>query len=121
MENWNEITPLPEDDAELLKIRKDLKKRNWKTILTSLLLAVVILLVSVYGIVPTVESLYWGPYDSDYNAGSDLRLTLQAYTELYQPGHSVQMIAGKTGFATYDLHITRTDDATRDQDLSAAP
>ena len=28
MENWNEITPLPEDDAELLKIRKDLKKRE---------------------------------------------------------------------------------------------
>lgn len=116
MENWNDMTPLPENDAELLKIRKDLKKRNWKTVLTSLLLAAAILLVSVYGIIPAVETLYWGPYDSDYNAGSDLRLTLQAYTELYQPGRSVQMITGKTGFATYDLHITRTDDATGEQE-----
>lgn len=116
MENWNELPPLPENDAELLKIRKALKRRNRKTVLTSLLLAAVILFVSVYGIVPAVESLYWEPYDSDYNAGSDLLLTLQAYTELYQPGHSVQMIAGKTGFATYDLHITRTDDATGDQE-----
>lgn len=116
MENWNETIPLPENDAELLKIRKDLNRRNWKTILTSLLLAVVILLVSVYGIIPAVEKLYWGPYDSDYDAGSDLKLTLQAYTELYQPGRSLQMIAGKTGFATYDLHITRTDDATGEQE-----
>jgi len=37
---------------------------------------------------------------------------LKAYTELYQPGHSIQMNYGKTGFATYDLHITRIDDAS---------
>ena len=117
MENWNEPIPLPEDEGlELQKIRRDLKKRNRKTVLTSLALALVIVIVSVYGIVPAVEKLYWGPYDSEYNTGSDLRLILQAYTELYQPGHSIQMVAGRTGFATYDLHITRIDDATEEQE-----
>ena len=116
MENWNEMLPLLEEDAELLKIRKDLKRRNWKTVLTSLLLAAVILLVSVYGIVPAVESLYWGPYDSEYNTGSDLHMALKAYTELYHPGYTVHMVAGKTGFATYELQLTRTDEATGEKD-----
>jgi len=61
MENWNETVPLPEDDAELLKIRKELKKRNQKTILTSLLLAAVLLFTSIYGIVPMVRSCIGAP------------------------------------------------------------
>lgn len=116
MDNWNETAPLPEDDAELLKIKKDLKKRNWNTILTSLLLAAVILFVSVYGIVPAVESLYWGPYDSEFSTGSDLHMALKAYTELFHPGYTVHMIAGKNGFASYDLQITRIDEATGEKE-----
>ena len=119
MENWNEAIPLSEEDAELLKIRKDLKKRNWKTVLTSLLLAAVILLVSVCGIVPAAESLYWGPYDSDYSAAqdtSDLKLVLQAHSELFQPGYGVGFTAHRTGFATYELDITRIDIATGEKE-----
>lgn len=119
MENWNEAVPLPEEDAELLKIRKDLKKRNWKTVLTSLLLAAIMLFVSVYGIVPAVESLYWGPYDSGYSASqdtSDLKLVLQTHSELFQPGYGVGFIAHRTGFASYELNITRTDVATGEKE-----
>lgn len=114
-ENLEMTPPLP-DVGELKKIRKDLKKRNWKTVLTSLLLVAVIVLVSVYGIVPAVESLYWGPYDSDYNTGSDLRMVLDANTELFHPGYTVNMLAGDSGFASYDLHITRTDAATGEKE-----
>lgn len=115
MDNWTENIPLP-DDSELKKIRKTLRTRNWKIVTTSLLLAVAILLVSVCGVVPVVEKWYWGPYDSQWNTGSDLQLTIKAYTELFQPGFSVQMIAGKSGFASYILHINRTDDATGEKE-----
>jgi len=112
MDNWNENIVPPQEDAELKSIRKSLRKQNLKNVLTSLILAAALLLVSVYGIIPAVEKLYWGPYDSDYDAGSDLHLVLKANTELFHPGYKVQMLAGKSGFASYDLHITRTDDAT---------
>jgi len=112
MDNWNENIVPPQEDAELKSIRKSLQRQNLKNVLTSLILAAALLLVSVYGIIPAVEKLYWGPYDSDYDAGSDLHLVLKANTELFHPGYKVQMLAGKSGFASYDLHITRTDDAT---------
>lgn len=116
MDNWTENVLPPDDAAELKKIRKNLRNRNWKTVVTSLLLAAVILLVSVYGIVPAVESLYWEPYDSEYNTGSDLHMALKAYTELFHPGYTVHMVAGKTGFASYELQITQIDEATGEKD-----
>ena len=112
MDNWNDNIVSPDEDAELKTIRRSLQKQKIRTVLTSLALAAVVLLVCTYGVIPAVEKLYWEPYDSDYNAGSDLHLVLKANTELFHPGYSVQMLAGKTGFASYDLHITRTDDAT---------
>lgn len=116
MDNWNENILPPDGDAELKNIRKSLRKRNWKIVLTSLLLATAILLVSIYGVIPAIENLYWGPYDSDFNTGSDLKLVIKAYTELFQPGYSVNILAGDTGFASYTLHITRTDDATGERE-----
>ena len=116
MENWNDVAPLPEEDAELNKIRKDLKKRSQKTILTSLLLAAAMVCLCIWGIVPAVENLYWAPYDSDYGTGSDLHMVLKAYTELFHPGYQVNMIAGDTGFASYDLNLTRIDSATGEKE-----
>lgn len=113
MDNWNEYAPLPDDDAELKRIRKNLNKRSWKTILTSLLLAAAILLAAVFGVIPAVESLYWAPYTSDYAEGAnDLQMVLQTYTELFQPGYTASVNAGRTGFATYELSIVRTDVTT---------
>ena len=116
-ESWNETTSLPDGD-ELKKIRKSLNQRNWKIVLTSLVLAIVLLLVGVYMIVPAVESLYWAPYTSDYiENGNDLKLMLEAHTELFHPGKKIQSVnAGDAGFASYDLSITRTDTATKDKE-----
>ena len=118
MDNWNELPTSPNGDEELKKIRKNLKKRNWKTVLTTLVLAVTLLLAGIYVIIPAVESLYWAPYDSDYiENGNDLVLMLEAYTELFHPGKKIQSLkAGDTGFASYDLSITRTDTDTGDKE-----
>lgn len=117
MENWNEEISLPGQEEELKKIRKSLKKRNWKIILTALALAAALVLLCVFVIAPAVESLYWAPYTSDYiEQGNDLKLMLEAYTELFHPGKMVSLIAGDTGFASYDLSITRTDTATGEKD-----
>lgn len=113
MDNWNDYTPLPDADAELKKIQRNLNKRNWKIILTSLILAAAIFLGTAYGVIPAAERLYWAPDTSDYSEdGSDLQMALQTYTELFRPGYTVSVNAGKSGFATYDLSITRMDVAT---------
>lgn len=113
MENWNEFAPLPDGDEELKKIRKNINKRSWKTILTSLVLTAAIFLIAVFGVIPAVEKLYWAPYTSDYVEGAnDLQMVLQTYTELFQPGYTASVNAGRTGFATYELSIVRTDVTT---------
>ena len=114
-ENWEEAAPLP-DAEELKKIRQSLTKRNWKIVLTSLVLAAALLLAGVSVIVPAVESLYWGPYDGEFDAGSDLKLVIQSYTELFQPGRTVNILAGDSGFASYELILTRTDTATGEKE-----
>ena len=116
-ENWDETTPLP-DEEELKKIQKSLKRRNWKIVLTCLVLAVALLLMAVYVVIPAVESLYWAPYTSDYmESGNDLKWMLEAYTELFQPGKQIHSVTtGDTGFASYDLTITRIDTSTKEKE-----
>lgn len=117
MDNWNELPASPDGDEELKKIRKNLKKQNWKTVLTSLILAAALLLGTVYGVIPAVESLYWAPYTSDYiENGNDLQFVLNVYTELFHPGYTTTVNAGKTGFATYELSISRWDSTTRERE-----
>lgn len=117
MENWNELPSVP-DDGELKKIRKSLNRHDRKTILTTLALALVVVLLATFVIAPAVESLYWSPYTSDYTeSDNDLKLMLEAYTELFQPGKKLQsMIAGDTGFASFDLALIRTDTATGEKE-----
>ena len=109
-ENWEAISPPENSQQEMASIRKTIKKQNWKNILTSILLVLVLLLVTVYGILPLAESVYWSPYDTTMDQHqTDLDLVLKVYTELFLPGKSVSVLAGKTGFAEYELHTTLTD------------
>lgn len=108
--DWEAVTPPDNSEQEIAKIRKNMKKQNMKTILTSLILVLALVLGTVFGIIPLVEKIYWNPYDStldQYN--SDLRLVLQAYTELFLPGKSITVLPGKVGFAEYELHMTMHD------------
>lgn len=102
---------VPAPPEELDRVRKSIRKRNWKLIITSIVLAAVLLTGTVYGIIPAVERLYWDPYDCTTAEGvSDLNLVLSAYTELFQPGWEIGIVSGgRTGFASYDLSITRYD------------
>lgn len=109
-ENWEAITPPENSEQEMENIRRNLKKQNRKTILTSIVLVIAILLGTVYGIMPMAEKYYWDPLDSSFDQyNTDLRLILDAYTELFLPGKSTSVIGGKTGFADYELHMTMMD------------
>lgn len=117
MENWDELPILP-DEEELKKIRKSLRLQNRKTILSCLILILGILLTGILVVLPAVEKLYWAPYTSDYiQQGNDLKWMLEAYTELFQPGKQIQSVyTGDTGFASYDLTITRIDTSTEEKE-----
>lgn len=115
MENWNELPSLP-DEEELKKIRKSLKYQNRKTILTSLVLATALILLFAFAVVPAAEKLYWSPYTYEYSDGSDLKLMLEAYTELLNPGKEIRhLYASDIGFASYDLSVMRVDSATGEE------
>lgn len=113
-ENWESPPSLPDMDAELKQLRRSLNRHNRKIILTSLILALVLMLSVTYVIAPALETLYWAPYTSDYvQQGNDLKWTLQAYTELFYPGKQITSVyANDNGFASYDLTITRMNTAT---------
>lgn len=110
-ENWEDIPSFPEAEAELKQIKKSLNKQNRKTVLISLISAAVLVLVCLYGIVPIVEKCYPSPYQDH------LRETLVAYYELTHPGKTISMSYGKTGFAAYDLFLTRKDTASGEKDI----
>lgn len=108
--DWEAIIPPENAENEMKQIQKSLRNRNLKIVLTSLVLVVAFLLGSVYGVMPLVETFYWSPTDSTLDQyDSDLRLVLQAYTELFLPGKTVSVLPGKTGFAEYELHMTLID------------
>ena len=100
---WEQELP-PEN--EMKQIQKSIQKRNWKIISISLILAEAILLVSVFGIIPAVEKLYWNADEFSYGHRSDLEAALYAYTELFNPGYTTSKVNYRhTGFASYDLEI----------------
>lgn len=94
-------------DSEIRKIQKTIRRRNWKIVSISVALAAMMLVVSVFGIIPWAESLYWNPEETNYRDGTDLEITLQAYMELFNPGYYIPMgiTWHRTGFASYDLEI----------------
>ena len=106
---WEQELP-PEN--EMKQIRRTIRKRNGRIIAISVVLAAVILLGSVYGIVPLIERFYWHPGTETAAANaSDLTLTMHAYTELFCPGWNVTHINWQKtdGLAAYDLQFNILD------------
>lgn len=106
-ENWEAPAPLPDMEAELKKIRQDIRRRNWKIVLTSLVLVAVLLVGIVEIGIPAAEKLYWDPNTSTYIDGiPDLQLTMETYTELFCPNYDIIAFdAVKTGFASYSISV----------------
>lgn len=108
-----EKEPQWEKDSELRQIRKTIRRRNWKTISISVVLAAAVLLGSIYGIIPRVEKLYWNPDEMTYKERTDIEITLHAYTELFTPGYDSTFVTShRTGFASYELEIAMASTAT---------
>lgn len=105
-ENWEQNAPLPGMEAELRKIRRELRRRSRKTILISLILAAAILIGTVsYGI-PTLENLYWNPNTVSFGTphATDLLMTFYAYGQLFCPTRVINDVtATRTGFASYSI------------------
>lgn len=104
-DNWDAPTPLPDLEKELKAMRANLRRRTWKTVLTSVVLVIAILFAAVrYGI-PALESRYWDPTVCTYlDDVSDLELTMATYTELFGHGkHFGTVNIQKQGFAAYTL------------------
>ena len=92
--------------SEIRKIQKTIRSRNRKIISISVVLAAVLLVVSVFGIIPWAESLYWNPDETTYRDATDLKIALDAYTELFNPGYHTSWVTYQhTGFASYKLEI----------------
>ena len=106
--DW-EQTEAPE--VELKAIQKSIRRRNWKIIAISVVLAAALIWSCVNIFIPAAEQTYWDPFDCTVSEGvSDLELVLSAYTELFQPGWEVSSVySGRTGFASYELNIIRYD------------
>lgn len=114
-ENWNETAPLPDLEAELKKIRRNLRKRNILIVLTSLVLAVAVCFMAVRFAIPALEKRYWDPNAQTYcEFTNDLSLALVAYSELFAPSQVVDHAYGtRTGFATYSIYISQWGLATQ--------
>ena len=84
-ENWEEIPAMPHVDGELNRIRKDMRRRSTKIVLTSLLLAAVLTAAFVCLIIPAAEKLYWDPEENTHHLewSDDLDLTMSTYAELF--------------------------------------
>jgi len=108
---WEQDTA-PEN--EIKQIRKSIRKRNWKIVFMSVLLAAAVLLGSVYVVIPAAESRYWNPGISEHGDkfATDLELALWAYGRVFCPRMNIADVTYKrTGFATYDLTISHWDSA----------
>ena len=101
--NWENL-PSPADyQKELKKIRKSLRKRNAFIVLTSLVLAAVLLLGTVQYAIPALERRYWDPRTVSYGTerGTDLDMVLAAYSDLFCPTTLFQGTqVSHTGFAS---------------------
>lgn len=111
--NFFEKEPQWEQSGEIRRIQKTIRRRNWKIVSISVILAAVLLTVSVFGVIPWAESLYWNPAEMTYKDRTDLEITLHAYTELFTPGYNSLFITShRTEFASYELQIPLISTAT---------
>ena len=73
-ENWEAIIPPENAEQEMANIRKNLKKQNRKTILTSIVMVIALLVGTFYGVMPLAEKIYngWQKQNGAYSALSNL-------------------------------------------------
>lgn len=108
IDNWETPASQPYMDAELKKMRKSLRRRNWKIVLISLLLTAALLIGTVNFGIPTLEKLYWDPNTVSYGTtnATDLEMTFYAYGNIFNMDSVVCNInANRTGFAAYSLTL----------------
>lgn len=107
MNSENRHTPLPDMEQELKRIRRTLRRRSWKIVLTSLLCAAAILIASVKFAIPALEMQYWDPNTCTYIEGiPDLKIAMDVYTELFCPGYLIDsMEISKIGFSQYSINV----------------
>jgi len=106
--DWTEEAESTMRTEETKTLRRALRRRGWKTIFLSVLLATAIFFGATFGLVPLLEKQYWNPEESSYGDpfSTDLSLTLSAYGELFSVGRSISYVNSKrTGFADYDITI----------------
>ena len=106
--DWEANAPALDYTAELKKIRRSLRKRNFLVVMTSLVLAAAIAFVSIQYGIPALEKRYWDPNTSTYAANaSDLQVTMAVYTELFYPQYDLfSMQITDTGFASFSITTT---------------
>ena len=105
--DWEEIKAPENVEQEMKKIQKNLRTKNRKLVITSIMLALLSLWAIVSIGIPLVEKLYWNPEEITYKNRTDLETTLHAYTELFNPGSQLGRVSTRRiGFATYNLEIT---------------
>lgn len=106
---WESTLLLDTSQTELKQMRKALRRRNLLIVLTSLLLAAALCLGILRFAVPAWEARYWDPNTQTLTKyGSDLTLTMDAYSELFSPTQTVHQVnATRTGFAAYSLSVAQ--------------
>lgn len=104
-ENWEQEFLLPDSHRELEKIQKSIRAKHRKLIFTSVFLVIILLLLTIYVLIPAAEQLYWDPTVCTYlEEVPDAELMLSVYTELF--GHGKALMTPeiqKTGFASYTI------------------
>ena len=103
--NWDQELTFPDTGDELEKIQKQIRHRNHRLVLTSVILAIAILLCSVTFVIPAAEKLYWDPTVCSYlDDVTDLELTMATYNNLFGHGqHIMPPTITKYGFADYSI------------------
>lgn len=105
-DQW-EMPSAPADVPEIKTVRKNLRRRSIRIVLTSLVLVAAIILSMVYIAIPTLEKQYWDPTVRTYSEyESNLQFAMSAYSELFTPAQTVSgTMIDKTGFASYRVTV----------------
>ena len=106
-ENWDQQISSTDWEQEMKTIRKSLRRRNRRIILTSVVLVIALLFGTIQFGMPALEKLYWVPDECTYLDNiTDLELTMNIYNELFGHGkHFAGIHSQKRGFADYALEV----------------
>ena len=107
------IDPIPPEDIEpdLLIVRKKLRKNKFLNVFLPVIIVAALAAVTMFIVIPAAEANYLDPNETSVDPfGTDLDITMSAYTELLHPGYTYyKTLVTKTGFAQYDLTLMRSN------------